>query len=388
MLKTILKGAALGTAVVGFMASAQAADPVKVGVMLPYTGTYAALGEAITNGMKMAIEDAGGTPGGRAVEYVVVDDESEPGKAPGNMEKLVSGSNVDMVVGTVHSGVAMGMLKVAREKDAILLIPNAGFNAATGPLCAPNVFRTSFTSWQTAYPMGKAAAEKGFKKVATITWKYGFGEESVEAFKEGFEAAGGEVVEEITLPFPDVEFQAQLTRLAQIKPDAVFAFFAGGGAVKFVKDYAAAGLAKDIPLIGSGFLTDGTLAAQGAAAEGIMTTLHYADTLDNPTNRKFREAYKAKFGKEADIYAVQGYDTGLVIAGALDATKGDTSDRQALLAAIRGVTVDSPRGQWTFSPAQNPVQDIYLRQVKDGQNVMVGVAAEDLADPARGCKMM
>lgn len=388
MFKNVLKGAAVGAAAVGFMASAQAADPVKVGVMLPYTGTYAALGEAITNGMKMAIEDAGGTPGGRAIEYVVVDDESEPSKAPANMEKLVSGSNVDMVVGTVHSGVAMGMLKVAREKDAILLIPNAGFNAATGPLCAPNVFRTSFTSWQTAYPMGKVAAEKGYEKVATITWKYGFGEESVEAFKEGFEAAGGEVVEEITLPFPDVEFQAQLTRLAQIKPDAVFAFFAGGGAVKFVKDYAAAGLNKEIPLIGSGFLTDGTLAAQGDAAEGVVTTLHYADTIDNPVNQEFREAYKARYGKDADIYAVQGYDTGLVIAEALDATKGDTSDREALLAAMRGVTVDSPRGSWTFSAAQNPVQNIYLREVKDGQNVMVGVAAEDLSDPARGCKMM
>lgn len=388
MFKNVLKGAVFGAAAFGFAVSAQAAEPVKVGVMLPYTGTYAALGEAITNGMKMAIENAGGMPGGRAIEYVVVDDESEPGKAPANMEKLVSGANVDMVVGTVHSGVAMGMLKVAREKDAILLIPNAGFNAATGPLCAPNVFRTSFTSWQTAYPMGKAAADKGYKKVATITWKYGFGEESVAAFTEGFEKAGGEVVEQITLPFPEVEFQAQLTRLAQIKPDAVFAFFAGGGAVKFVKDYAAAGLNKEIPLIGSGFLTDGTLAAQGDAAEGVITTLHYADDIDNPVNQKFRADYKSKYGKDADIYAVQGYDTGLVIVQALEATKGDTSDRKALMAAMHGVTVDSPRGTWTFSAAQNPVQDIYLREVKGGHNVTIGKAAEQLADPARGCKMM
>lgn len=392
-LSGVLRKLAAGSFVIGMVAApvgvaiAQQSGPVKIGVLLPYTGTYAALGEAITNGMKMAIDEHGGKLGGRAVEYVIVDSEADPGKAVGNMQKLISGSNVDVVIGPVHSGVGMAAVKVARESGVPLIITNAGFNAATGQLCAPNIFRTSFSSWQTAYPMGQVAYEKGYRKIATVTWRYGFGTESVDAFKEGFEKAGGKIVKEIYLPFPEVEFQAQLTEIASLKPDAVFSFFAGGGAVKFVKDYAAAGLNKSIPLLGSGFLTDGTLPAQGQAAEGILTTLHYADDLDNPVNKKFKADYKQKFNKEADIYAVQGYDAGLMLVHSLEAVKGNTRDREAWIAAMREARFDSPRGPFVLSKAHHPIQNIYLREVRNGQNAMVSIAAEGLEDPAPGCKM-
>src|SRR5260370_40068410 len=128
----------------------------------------------------------------------------------------------------------------------------------------------------------------------TITWRCGGGQEDAEAGKESLVKLGGKATEEVYLPFPQVEFQALITQIAQKKPDAVFAFFAGGGAVKFVKDYAAAGLKDKIPLYGPGFLTDGTLPAQGADAEGIRTTLHYADDLDNPANKAYLEAFKKK----------------------------------------------------------------------------------------------
>lgn len=379
-----LGSAALTLALFG---NAQAADPVKVGLLLPYTGTYAALGEAITNGMKMAIEQQGGQLGGRAVEYVSVDSEANPGKAVPNMQKLVDGAKVDVVVGPVHSGVGMGAVKVARDSGVPLIIPNAGFNAATGPLCAPNIFRTSFTSWQTAYPMGQVAADKGYKNIVTLAWRYGFGTESVEGFKEGFEKAGGTVSKEIYVPFPDVEFQSQLTEIAALKPDAVFVFFAGGGAAKFVQDYAAAGLQGKIPLLGSGFLTEGTLAAQGQAAEGVLTTLHYADSLDTEQNLSFRDAYRQQFGKEADIYAVQGFDTGLLLAQSLQQVAGNTEDRDAWIAAMSQAHIASPRGDWSFSKAHNPVQNVYLREVRDGANQVASIAATALADPAPGCKL-
>ncbi|UTW08114.1 ABC transporter substrate-binding protein [Pseudomonas benzenivorans] len=375
------------TLTLALCAGTQAAEPVKVGLLLPYTGTYAALGEAITNGMKMAIEQQGGELGGRAVEYVSVDSEANPGKAVPNMQKLVDGAKVDVVVGPVHSGVGMGAVKVARDSGVPLIIPNAGFNAATGPLCAPNIFRTSFSSWQTAYPMGQVAVDKGYKNVVTLAWRYGFGTESVDGFKEGFEKAGGTVSKEIYVPFPDVEFQSQLTEIAALKPDAVFVFFAGGGAAKFVQDYAAAGLQGKIPLLGSGFLTEGTLAAQGQAAEGVLTTLHYSDSLDTPQNNKFRADYRQQFGKEADVYAVQGYDTGLLLAQSLQQVAGNTSDRAAWLAAMSQARIDSPRGEWTFSKARNPVQNVYLREVRDGANRVAGTAASALADPAPGCKL-
>lgn len=375
---------AIGTTLSG---GVQAADPVKVGMLLPYTGTYAALGEAITNGMNLAIEQKGGSLGGRPVEVVTVDSEADAGKAVQNMRKLISGSKVDVVIGPVHSGVGMAAVKVARQSGVPLIITNAGFNAATGPMCAPNIFRTSFTSWQTAYPMGKVAADRGYKNIVTVAWRYGFGVESVAGFKEGFEKAGGTVSKEIYVAFPDVEFQSQLTEIAALKPEAVFVFFAGGGAAKFVKDYAAAGLQGRIPLLGSGFLTEGTLVAQGEAAEGVLTTLHYADSLDTPQNKSFRSEYRQKFGKEADIYAVQGYDAGLLLAQSLDKVKGNTQDRDAWIAAMEQTRIDSPRGEWGFSKAHNPVQNIYLREVRNGINEVVSVAAEGLADPAKGCKL-
>ena len=385
--KKIVSSLGTGAVLLALCTGVQAADPVKVGLLLPYTGTYAALGEAITNGMKLAIEQQGGELGGRPVEYVSLDSEAYPGKAIPNMQKLVGGAKVDVVVGPVHSGVGMGAVKVARDSGVPLIIPNASFNAATGPLCAPNIFRTSFTSWQTAYPMGQVAVDKGYKNVVTLAWRYSAGTESVEGFKEGFEKAGGTIRKEIYVPFPDVEFQSQLTEIAALKPDAVFVFFAGGGAAKFVQDYAAAGLQGKIPLLGSGFLTEGTLAAQGQAAEGVLTTLHYADTLDSEQNRNFREAYRQQFGKEADIYAVQGFDTGLLLVQSLQKVAGNTADRAAWIAAMSQERIASPRGEWTFSKAHNPVQNIYLREVRDGANQVVSIAAPALADPATGCKL-
>ncbi|HUC46133.1 MAG TPA: ABC transporter substrate-binding protein, partial [Hyphomicrobiaceae bacterium] len=167
--------------------------------------------------------------------------------------------------------------------------------------------------------------------------------------------------------------------------DVVGAFFAGGGAVQFVKEYAAAGLT--VPLCGSGFLTEGTLEAQGAAAEGIETALHYGDGLDNAKNIGFRRAFKDKAGRDADVYAVQGYDAGQLLAVGLEAVNGNVEDEANLYQALRAAKIDSPRGPISMSPAQNVTQNIYLRRAEGGQNKVVDIAAENLADPGTGCKL-
>jgi branched-chain amino acid transport system substrate-binding protein len=383
MLVRAVLAAALCVGATGAAAQAR----IKVGFMLPYTGTYAALGTAIENGFRLYVQEQGGKLGGRELEYFKVDDESEPSKAVDNINKLIKRDNVDVVVGTVHSGVVMAMAKVAKDTNTLLIVPNAGAGAVTGPMCAPNIFRSSFSNWQPGYAMGKVAGERGAKKVATITWKYAAGDESVEGFKEGLKASGGDVVKELTLPFPNVEFQALLTEIAATKPDAVYAFFAGGGAVKFVKDYAAAGLNKTIPLYGPGFLTDGTLEAQGAAAQGMLTTLHYADGLDVPKDKAFRADYNKAYKTTPDVYAVQGYDAAQMLGAGLAAVNGDVGKRTQLVAAIETARIDSPRGAFTLSKAHNPVQDIYLRKVVGTENRYEGVAVKALADPAKGCGM-
>jgi branched-chain amino acid transport system substrate-binding protein len=363
------------------------ARKVRVGLMLPYTGTYAQLGVNITNGFKLAVTERGGKLAGRELEYFTVDDEADPAKAPENTNKLVQRDRVDVLVGTVHSGVQMGMVKIAKETNTLLIIPNAGLDAATGALCAPNIFRTSFSNWQPSYPMGKVLADRGIRNVVSLAWKYGAGEEAIAGFTEGFIKAGGKSVRGLWIPFPNVEFQALLTEIAAIKPDAVFVFFAGGGAAKFIKDYAAAGLRNKIPLFGSGFLTDGLLEAVEDTAQGLETTLHYGDGLNTKRDREFRAAYSKAYKAEPDVYAVQGYDAGLLLAVGLNAVQGDVGKKKEMIAALEKAKIDSPRGTWTMSKAHNPIQDIYLRKVVGRENRVTGVAHKALADPARGCKM-
>jgi len=360
---------------------------VRVGLMLPYTGAFAPLGVAIENGLRMAINEQGGKLGGREIEWFKVDDESDPSKGVENATKLVQRDKVDVIIGTVHSGVQMGILKVARESGVLSLIPNAGVHAATRALCAPNVFRTSFTNSQPTLALGKVLMDKGHKKAVWITWKYAAGDEAFEGFKESYTKAGGTIVKELGLPFPNVEFQALLTEIAALRPDVVVCFFAGGGAAKFIRDYAAAGLKGKIPLYGSGFLTEGVLDAAGPAAEGIVTTMHYSDSLDTPRNKQFRLAYAKEFKSQPDVYAVQGYDTGLLLVQGANAVKGDFNAKPALYKAMEGAVIDSPRGKWTLSKAHNPVQDIYLRVVENKENKVIGVAAKALSDSGAGCKM-
>ena len=379
---TLLAAATLATP----LAMAQGAK-LKVGLMLPATGTFAALGTAIENGFKLYVTEQGGKLAGREIEFVKVDDESDPSKATDNVNKLVKRDNVDVIIGTVHSGVAMAMARVAKDSGTLLIVPNAGAGAVTGAMCAPNIFRSSFSNWQPGYAMGEVVAKKGHKKVVTITWKYAAGDESVAGFKEAYTKGGGQVIKELSLPFPGVEFQALLTEIASLKPDAVYTFFAGGGAVKFVKDYAAAGLKKSIPLYGAGFLTDGTLEAQGADADGLLTAMHYADGLNTPRDNNFRLAYAKTFKLQPDVYAVQGYDAAQMLGIGLNAVKGDVSKKAEFAAALRKAKIDSPRGPFVLGKNHDPVQDFYLRQVVGKENKVIGVASKALADPGKGCGM-
>jgi branched-chain amino acid transport system substrate-binding protein len=392
--------AALALAILGTVESVVAADSaaaaapgapgataLKIGLMLPYSGTYASLGTAIENGFQLFVKQQGGRLAGRPIVYSRVDDESEPSKAVANVGRLIDRDRVDVLVGTVHSGVAMAMAKATRESGTLMIVPNAGANALTRAQCAPNVFRTSFSNWQPAFAMGSVAAELGMRRAVTITWKYAAGDESAAGFREGFEHGGGQVLKDLALPFPNVEFQALLTEIASLKPDVVYAFFSGGGAVKFVKDYAAAGLARSAPLVGPGFLTDGTLDGQGEAAQGIMTTLHYADDLGTPRDAAFRADYQKAYGMPPDVFAVQGYDAAQLLAAGLAAVKGDVTQRDALRLALEAARIDSPRGPFVMSHAHNPIQDIYLRKVVGLQNKVQKTVIRQLEDPGTGCKL-
>lgn len=380
---------AIGAATVGGLtrpAIAQGA-PLRVGLMLPFSGTFAQLGENIAHAIEQHLAERNGRMGGRAIQLIRVDDESNPAAAVQNVNRLLQRERAEALIGTVHSGVVMALVQAARERGVPLIIPNAGNVAATRELCAPNVFRTSFSNWQPAYGMGRALAAQGVKRAAWVTWDYAAGAESADGFKDGLAAGGAELVQILRLPFPEVNFQPLLAQIPGLNVEAVGAFFAGGGAVQFVRDYNASGLRSRIPLCGSGFLTEGVLAAQGPAAEGVRTGLHYGDGLDNPKNTAFRSGFRSRAGRDADVYAVQGYDAAQLLGIGLDAVRGDVAAESELSRAMRSARIDSPRGAFTLSPSHNPIQTIWLREARGGENRVIGAAAENVADPGTGCRM-
>jgi branched-chain amino acid transport system substrate-binding protein len=281
----------------------------------------------------------------------------------------------------------MAMTKIAREDGLPIIVPNAGANVITRAQCAKNVFRTSFTNGQVGLATGQAMAAAGIKKVVTCAWKYAAGDEFVEGFADTFGKGGGQVLKSIAVPFPNVEFQSALAEIASIKPDAVYVFFAGGGALKFMKDYAAAKLGDTIPLWGSGFLTEGVEAAAGSAGDGVKTVLHYADDVDVPENKAFRAAFQDAYKIPPDVYAVQGWDTMQLLDMGLQAVGGDVAKRDPLLAAMSKAAFKSPRGPFKLSAAHNPIQNMYLRELRGGKNVLLKTSATDFADPGTGCRL-
>lgn len=384
---SLITGLAASVAALPIAAHAQG-KKLKVGVMLPFTGTFAQIGTSVANGLRMALQEHGNKLGGRDVELITLDDQADPSKGIENANKLVHREKVDALVGTVHSGVQMAVQKVARDSGVLNIIPNAGLNAATRSLCLPNVFRTSFSNWQPGAALGSTLVSRGLKRAVWITWKYAAGDETFEGFQESFEKAGGTLIKSIGVPFPSVEFQAQISEIAALKPDVVVAYFSGGGAAKFIRDYAAAGLREKIPLWGPGFLTEGVLDAVGSDAEGIMTTLHYSDGLDTARNRQFRLDYAKLYKGPPDVYSVHGYDAGQLLLQGAKAVTGDFSNKPALYKALESAVIDSPRGRFSMNRAHNPVQDFYLNQVVGKENRLVGIAVKALGDPATGCKLV
>ena len=317
------------------------AKPLKVGLMLPYSGTFAKLGENITFAVEQLIAEKGGKLGGRDIQIIKLDDESKPENGPQNAERLVKRDAVDVLIGTVHSGVQMGIHKVVRESGTLCIVPNAGAVAVTRELCAKNVFRTSFTNWQPAYGMGLALGKRASRRRPGSPGTTRRAPNPARASRRASRKHGGQVAQTLTLKFPETNFQPLLAQIPGLGVEAVGAFFAGGGAVQFVKEYKAAGL--KVPLCGSGFLTEGVLGPQGDAAEGIETALHYGDGIDNPRNAAFRKAFKDKAQRDADVYAVQGYDAAQLLAIGLEAVKGNIEDEASLYKAMRAAKIDSAR---------------------------------------------
>ncbi|MEQ8291484.1 MAG: ABC transporter substrate-binding protein [Roseovarius sp.] len=377
----------LAAAAASLLAVTGASAQTKVGVLLPYSGTYAALGNEITLGFNMALEEAGRTG---EFELVKEDTEAKPPVGLAKARKLVLEDEVDVIMGLVSSGVLGAVRDFVDGAEVPLIVANAGNDEATGENCSPYIARVSFSNRQVSGPMGEWLAEQGVKTAYTLAPDYAAGHQMVDAFTQKFTEGGGEVVGGEFTPFGQTsDFGPYLTNAKSSGAEALFVFYAGGEAISFVKQYGSFDLKEDLPLYGSGFVTSPLyVAAEGDAAVGVIAALHYVPTVDNEINNKFVETYKAAQNKAPSEFTIQGYDAAKALMAAIDS---GASDRESIAKALRGLKFDSPRGPVEIDAATNNiVHDVYIYEtVKEGDGLTQKILGtiEAVRDEPHGCEL-
>jgi branched-chain amino acid transport system substrate-binding protein len=359
MLKPIVAATAM-TVIALSPASAQ--EKLKIGIITTLTGPPAVLGSMLRNGFQLAVKNMGGKLGGRDVELIVQDDELKPDVAVSKAKALVERDKVDFVVGPIFSNILIAIMKPVTDTGTILISPNAGTSNFAGKDCNKDFFVTSYQNDQVHEVLGKYAQEAGIKKVYLMAPNYQAGKDSLAGFKRDFK---GQVVDEVYVPLGHLDYSAELSKISAAAPEAVFVFLPGGMGVNFVKQFRQAGLADKIKFLSAFTVDESTLPAQKEAALGFFGGSNWAPNLDNPQNKAFVDAYIKEYNAVPASYAFQAYDAALLIDGALKETKGNTSDKNALRAALKKAPFKSLRGGFKFNTNHYPIQDFYL--VKVGQ---------------------
>jgi branched-chain amino acid transport system substrate-binding protein len=345
---------------------AQSKAPLKIGVLNSFSKVFAALGQANLNGMNLYFDQIGNTIAGRKIELIREDDEINPQVGLTKMKKLVESDRVDLVTGVQASNVALALVDYVRQTRAFFLCSGAGAGSLSY-VNVPTFFRASLNSWQTLQPFAGWMLKNAVKEVVTATSDFAGGRETVDDFRRGFVPAGGRIIKEIYAPLGTNDFSAYLADLRSIAPPASFSFFAGSDAVRYIKQYAEYGLRNRVKLYGSGFMVESdVLPSQGKDALGVVTALHYADTLDNPENRKFVADFRARFKEFPSVYAEYGYVAARCIHESLTAIDGNTQDKDRMRGSMLAMRFNAPRGPFRFNPAtQSPIHNVYVREVAE-----------------------
>ncbi|MBN8993193.1 MAG: ABC transporter substrate-binding protein [Rhizobiales bacterium] len=352
---------ALLAVVLGIAAGPAAAqEKIKIGVIVTLSGPAAALGAQVRDGLALAVKDLGGKMAGKDVEVVVADDELKPDAAVSKVKGLLERDKVDFVVGPIFSNILQAIHKPVTDTKTFLISPNAGPSSYAGKECSPFFYVTSYQNDQVHQVLGKVAQDRGYKRVYVLVPNYQAGKDSAAGFKIDYK---GEIVEESYLPLNTTDFQVELTKISSAKPDALFTFMPGGLGVGLVKQYRQAGLADRIPVLSAFTVDESTLPAQQDAAVGMFGGANWAPNMDNPQNKKFVAGYEAAYNNVPGTYAMQGYDTALLIDSAVKALKGDLSNKDAVSAALKKADFTSLRGGFKFNVNGYPIQDFYLTKV-------------------------
>ena len=369
---------------------ANAQDKIRIGLIYTLSGPPSALGQQSKNAFELAVKDLGGKMGGKEVELFVADDTLKPDVAVQKVHELVERDKVDIIVGPIFSNVLQAIHKPVMDSGKILISTNAGASSFAGALCNPHFFVTSYQNDQIYAALGKVANEKGYKRVYAMVPNYQAGKDALAGFKSTYT---GTLIEESLVPLNNLDFAPEVSKLNAANPDALFTFMPGGLGINLIKQMKQSGVQGRFPVISAFTADEATLPVLGDAADGIFGALTWAPTMDNPQNKKFVAEYEAAYNAIPASYAMQAYDTAMLIDSAVRAIGGNTSDTKALSAAIKKADFKSLRGPFKFNVNGYPIEDFYLTKVvrrDDGkyQTSIVEKVLENNADSyAKDCKL-
>jgi branched-chain amino acid transport system substrate-binding protein len=361
-----LQSLALATALCVLPGAALAADPFKIGLILPLTGPFASTGKQIEAAARLYMAKNGDTVAGRKIELIVKDD---TGLAPETTKRiaqeLVVQDKVSVLAGFGLTPLALAAAPVATEAKVPMVVMAAA--TAMIPTRSPFIVRTGFTLPQITAPIAEWALKNKIKRVVTMVTDYGPGLDAEKTFQTVFKAGGGEIVESIRTPLRNPDYAPFLQRAKDAKPDALFVFVPSGEGLAVMKQFDERGLKQaGIRLIGTGDVTDDDLlVSMGAPSLGIITSFHYSAAHDSPENKAYVDGFmKANNGMRPNFHSVGGYDGMHLIYEALKKA-GPNATGEQLVEAMKGMKWTSPRGPMSIDPAtRQTIQTVYLREVK------------------------
>ncbi len=358
--------AAALVASLGIPVQAADKDAIRLGFLTIKSGALAAGGKQMEDGLRLFLKERNNMIAGRKVELFVADTAGQPANTKTKTQELVEKDKVHVIIGPLAAFEALAIDDYIRKNETPIIAPSAAAEDLTQRKANPWFVRAVGTSAQANHVLGDyAARELKYKRIAIIADDFAYGHESVAGFQRTFEEAGGKVVQKLWSPLNVADYG---TYIGQIKPnvDAVFAAFAGGNGIKFLKQYNEYGLKAKIPVLGSMTSVDeGILKSMGDEALGVISSGWYAAGINNADNKKFVQSINRDYQQDPGFYSMGAYGAALMLEQALKDVKGKIEDKPAFMAALRNVQISNdPRGKISLDALGNPVMDIYVRKVE------------------------
>ena len=373
MMKRITRIATFAIGIFATTPPALAQQEVKVGLMGSFTGPYATWGKQYQEGVDLWLVQNNGRVGNMKISVLYRDvGGPNPQRAKQVAQELVVRDEVAVLAGLEFTPTVLAVQEVIDQAKIPFVIFNSGTSSVTRK--SPFYVRPAFTQWSVSVPTAKWAAQQGMKRAVIVAADYAPGHDALAAYAKGFTDAGGQIIGEVRVPMGTTDFSSYLLRVRDLNPEGVFMFMpVGPMSAGFIKAYAERGLLKQgIRLMAGAETQEFDLPAIGDSAIGVISALHYGPYLDNPANKAFVEAFKAKYGKDAmpSMISVVAYDGMRIVAKMLEATGGQR-DGVKMMEAVKGMKWDSPRGPVYIDPqTREIVQNIYVRRVEKVNGVL------------------